>query len=154
LARALIRTRARRIALIAVGVLLFLAVSGVLARFLSVENEERDDILAVLQAQAAGNAQGVLAGLDGCAASAACTAVAHANATQLRRRGAVKILTLTSATAYSLTGATGRTRVAWTVIGRLPVVQCVLVRRTGNALSGISLALLSISAPISNEGDC
>jgi hypothetical protein len=40
------------------------------------------------------------------------------------------------------------------VIGKLPVVQCVEVRRTGNFLKGITVTLLSISTPISNEGDC
>ena len=39
--------------------------------------------------------------------------------------GAVKILPLNSSTAYSLNGASGKTRLAWTVIGQLPVVQCV-----------------------------
>ena len=78
----------------------------------------------------------------------------RADAIELRRRGAVKILTLKSATAYTLTSATGKTRVAWTVIGKLPVVQCVEVRRRGNFLQGISVTLVSISAPISNEGDC
>ena len=29
------------------------------------------------------------------------------------------------------------TRLAWTVIGRLPVVQCVQVSRTGNVLAGL-----------------
>ncbi len=136
------------------GLVAFLAISGVLARFLSAENAERDDVVALLQAQAAGNVQGMLDGQVGCRRSAACVAGARANATSLRRRGAVKILTLKSATAYSLTGATGKTRVAWTVLGKLPVVQCVEVRRTGSFLAGISVTLVSIGAPISNEGDC
>jgi hypothetical protein len=137
-----------------VGVVLFLAISGVLARFLSTENTERDDVLAVLRAQAAGNVGGMLDGQAGCRQSPSCVETTRANATSLRRRGTVKILTLKSATAYSLTGATGKTRVAWTVLGKLPVVQCVEVRRTGNFLAGISVTLVSISAPISNEGDC
>jgi hypothetical protein len=66
----------------------------------------------------------------------------------------VKILTLTSATAYTLTSATGKTRVAWTVIGQPPIVQCVEVRRTGSFLKGITVTLVSISAPIAGEGDC
>src|SRR5207302_1509932 len=78
----------------------------------------------------------------------------RANASRLRRPGAVKILSLKSATAYSLSGARGKTRLAWTVIGRLPVVQCVEVRRTGSFLSGITVTLLSISAPIAGEADC
>ena len=64
------------------------------------------------------------------------------------------IVTLTSSTAYSLTGATGYTRVAWTVIGHLPTVQCVKVKRVGNFLTGMSVTLLSIGKPISNEADC
>jgi hypothetical protein len=34
------------------------------------------------------------------------------------------------------------------------VVQCVEVRRRGNLLTGVSVALLSLSAPIANEADC
>ena len=147
-------SRDRRIVLIAVGVVLFVAISGVLARFLSTEGAERDDVLAVLEAEAAGNVQGMLDGQAGCRRSPSCVASTRANATNLRRHGAVKILTLTSATAYTLTSATGKTRVAWTVIGQPPIVQCVEVRRTGSLLSGITVTLLSLSAPISNEADC
>jgi hypothetical protein len=146
--------RGRRILAIAVGVVLFVTISGMLARFLSVEGAERDDVLAVLQAQAAGNVKGMLDGQAGCRRSPSCVATTRANATRLRRPGAVKILTLTSATAYTLTSATGKTRVAWTVIGKLPVVQCVQVRRRGSFLKGISVTLVSISAPIPNEADC
>jgi hypothetical protein len=137
-------------------VVLFLAISGVLARFLSVENVERDDDLALVQAEAKGDVAGMLDQLSGCRESPSCVATVKANASspRLRRSGAVKILQLESPTAYSLTGATGKTRLAWTVIGTLPVVQCIQVRRTGNFLKGIDLALLSMSAPIPNEGDC
>jgi hypothetical protein len=146
--------RRRRLLLIVLAVAVFLLISGVLARFLNVENAERNDILGVLKAQAAGNSQRVVALLAGCRDRPSCAANARADATRLRRAGAVKILLLQSHTAYSLTGATGRTRVAWTVIGRLPVVQCVLVRRTGNALTGLSVTLLDLSPPISNTGTC
>jgi hypothetical protein len=136
------------------GVLLFLVISGALARFLSVENVERDDDLALIEAQARGDVNGMLDRLAGCRASPECVARARANASGLRRAGAVKILSLKSRTAYSLTGSTGKTRLAWTVIGELPVVQCVEVRRTGSFLEGVKVALLSLSAPISNEADC
>lgn len=132
----------------------FLAVSALLARFLSVENDERDKDLALLQAQIRGDPAGMLAQLSGCRRSAACVTVVRNDADSLRRSGAVKILSLKSSTAYALTGATGKTRIAWTVIGRLPVVQCVEVRRSGNPIGGIHIALLSLSAPISNEADC
>ncbi len=136
------------------GVLLFLAISGALARFLSVENVERDDESALLVAQARGEPQAMLDKLTGCRESASCAAAVRANASKLRRAGEPKILSLKSPTAYSLTGATGTTRLAWAVIGRAPVVQCVVVQRTGNALTGIHIHLLSLSAPIPNSGDC
>jgi hypothetical protein len=140
--------------LIAVVLFLFLAISALLARWLSVENVERDDVLAVLVAQAAGNARGMLHELGGCAAAPRCASTVQANAIRLHRSGPVKILSLTSATAYSLGGAAGKTRVAWTVIGRQPVVQCVQVKRSGSFLSGMSVQLESISAPIPGEADC
>lgn len=131
-------------------------VGVLLARFLSVENAERDADLALIEAEARGDVNGMLDRLHGCRARAACVATVHANAAnaRLRRSGAVKILQLESPTAYSLTGATGRTRLAWTVIGTLPVVQCVRVRRSGNFLTGIKVVLLDLSPPIPNEGGC
>jgi hypothetical protein len=135
---------------------LFLAVSFLLARFLSTENTERDADLALIQAQARGDVAGMLAQLSGCRTSTSCLALVRANAAspRLRRPGAVKILSLKSSTAYSLTGASGKTRLAWTVIGKLPVVQCIQVRRSGNFFNGVTVTLLSLSAPISNEADC
>ncbi len=142
--------------LLAVCVILVLIVSVVLARFLSVENAERTDEVALLQAEVGGNAAGMLDQLSGCRASPSCVALVKADASnpRLRRHGAVKILRLDSKTAYSLSEATGKTRVAWTVLGTLPVVQCVDVRRTGNFLSGIHVHLIGLSAPIDNEGIC
>jgi hypothetical protein len=135
-------------------VLLFLVISGLLARFLSVESEEREDLVSVLQAEANGNAQAMLNKLSACRASPKCTASVQSDVVKLRRHGPVKILTLTSPTSYALTGATGTTRVAWTVIPHLPVVQCVGVKRTGNALTGITLKLQTIGAQIPGEADC
>ena len=67
--------------------LLFLAISGALARFLSTENVERDDEAALLQAQARGDVNGMLSQLSGCRQSPSCTASARANASSLRRSG-------------------------------------------------------------------
>src|SRR5690242_20211052 len=77
----------KRLAIVA-GLVLFLAVSGLLARFLSVENDERDKDLALLQAQIRGDPGGMLAQLSGCSASAACVAVVRSDADRLRRPGA------------------------------------------------------------------
>ncbi|HMD56673.1 MAG TPA: hypothetical protein VKG82_04315 [Solirubrobacteraceae bacterium] len=136
--------------------MLFLALSGLLARFLTVENAERDDDLALVEAQARGNEQGMLDRLSGCRMRPACVAAVRANAgnPRLRRSGAIKILQLESKTAYALTGTTGETRLAWTVIGTLPVVQCIKVQRSGSFLSGVKVRLLALSAPIGNEAGC
>ncbi len=141
-------------ALIALAVVLFLLISGLLARFFATENVERDDILDVLHAEVVGDQRGMLTHLSGCAQAPKCVAAVRVDAASLHRNGSVKILDLTSETNHSLTGATGPTRVAWTVIGHLPTVQCVTVKRTGNFLTGISVALLSIGKPINSEADC
>lgn len=137
-------------------VVLFLGISGLLARFLSTENVERDDDLALVQAEAKGDVASMLAQLSGCRANPSCVAGVKADASNahVRRSGTVKILQLESKTAYALFGATGKTRLAWTVIGKLPVVQCVDVRRTGNFFSGIHVQLIALSPPIGNEGIC
>jgi hypothetical protein len=143
-------------AVLALAVIVILAVSALLARFLSVENAERSDEVALLQAEVGGDLPGMLAQLDGCRHDAKCLSLAKANSSNphLRRSGAVKILQIEAPTAYSPFGATGKTRVAWTVIGSRPVVQCVQVSRTGNFLSGVHVHLLEIGAPISGEGKC
>jgi hypothetical protein len=147
----------RRLKIAAVASLAFvILVSVLLARFLQTENVERDADLAVIEAETRGDVRGMLSKLSGCAASPACVAQVRSNARnpRLLRHGHVKILQLESATAYALSGTTGSSRVAWTVIGQLPIVQCVRVRRSGNPISGIKVTLLSLSAPIPNEDDC
>ena len=147
--------RPGRIALIVAGIAAFLAISFELARFLTTESDERGQVYSLLKAQAHGDAKEMLAQLEGCRADARCRAQVAANARALRRRGDVKILAYHSATAYALGTETGRTRVAWTIIGHgFPVVQCVTVRRTGSVLAGRSVTLLRLSAPIARQGVC
>ena len=110
--------------------------------------------VALIQAQARGDVDGMVRKLAGCRQSPACVAGARENAKSLRRPGAVKILSLKSTIAHSATSATGTTRLAWTVIGRLPVVQCVKVHRNGSFIEGMTVTLLALSAPIPNEADC
>jgi hypothetical protein len=44
--------------------------------------------------------------------------------------------------------------VVWITPGRLTTVQCVLVRREGSAITGASVTLLRVSAPIGRESSC
>jgi hypothetical protein len=147
-------SRPLRIATIAVAVLAFLTVSAILARWLQLENVERNAVLSLLQAQARGDAPGMLSKLDGCRADPACRTVVQTSAQRLRGPGDVKILAYDSRTSYTLTSRSGRTRVAWKLPGRLADVQCVLVQRHGNAVTGLSVTLRALSLPIPRESDC
>jgi hypothetical protein len=139
--------------LIAVGVVAFVAISLELARYLSTENRERDAVYALLRDQAHGDANAMLNRLSAC--DARCRANVESNARKLRRAGDVKILSYDSSTAYAVAGASGPTRVAWTIIDRqLPVVQCVDVHRGGNVLTGATISLRRLSLPIDNTGTC
>jgi hypothetical protein len=135
-------------------VVLFLVLSGLLARYFSAENVERDREWALMQAEARGDVPGMLALLHGCRASAACVAAVRADAATLRRPGAVEILSIQSPVAHSLAGAVGEARVAWKVSGRYPVVQCVLVRRSGDFFTGLSVSLLRVGPRIGSTSDC
>ena len=139
--------------LIAIGAVVFVGLSFLLARYLSTENRERDAVYALLRDQARGDVRGMLSRLDGCDAS--CLAGVESNARRLARPGSVKILAYDSSTSYALGGASGPTRVAWTIVNRqLPVVQCVEVQRTGSVLTGRAINLRALSVPIDSTGSC
>jgi hypothetical protein len=148
-------SRRALIPLAAAGVLVFLAISLLLARYLNTESEERGAVFALLQAQARGDGNGMLKRLDGCATDPRCAETTRANAKRLQRPGEVKILAYDSATAYALGSKRGPTRVAWTVVDRgLPVVQCVDVERAGTVLTGRVIRLRRLSPPIDRQGSC
>jgi hypothetical protein len=148
-------SRRALIPLAAAGVLVFLAISLLLARYLNTEGEERGAVFALLQAQARGDENAMLKRLDGCAPDPRCAETTRANAKRLARPGEVKILAYDSATAYALGSTRGPTRVAWTVIDRgLPVVQCVDVERAGTVLTGRAIRLRRLGPPIDRQGGC
>lgn len=144
--------RARRWAAIAVAVVAFLLVSALLARWLGTENTERNAVVALLRDQARGDADAMLRRLR--CRDDACAAQVRENARTLKTPGDVTVVRVDSATSHSVGGATGPTRVVWTAPGRLTTVQCVLVRRSGTPLSGMSVTLLGLSAPIDRQAAC
>ena len=113
--------------------IVFLVLSALLARFLTSDNLEREEDVALIEAEARGDC----GGRDREAQRLSQEPVVRGAAAEersnprMRRAGEVKVLSLTSATANSPTGATGKTRLAWTVLGQLPVVQCIEVKRSG-----------------------
>jgi hypothetical protein len=79
----------------------------------------------------------------------------RSRAPRLERSGDVEILNFRPSIQLALTNHAGVARVAWRGEGpdRLPVVQCVQVRRQG-PLTGAGVELVSISNPIGRESSC
>jgi hypothetical protein len=146
--------RPARLAFILIGIVVFLAISFMLARVLTAGGTERSAVVDVIGAEARGNAAGIIQRLDGCAASATCQAAARTNATRLRRPGHVQVLNFAASTGFGVGDTRGRARIAWRVPRRAPVVQCVDVHRTGNPVTGLHVHLLALSAPIRSDASC
>jgi hypothetical protein len=148
--------RSRLLALIAFGLVAFALVSALLARIWSSDSAEQSAVSALIRAEARGDAPAMVALIKGCSASAACRARASQDASELKIPGHVSILQYTSSTGFSLGSTLGTARVAWEVIDQTkPRVQCVRVRRAGNALSGITIELLTISLRLTHsDADC
>jgi hypothetical protein len=134
-------------------VFVFLGLSALLARGLTGAGNERSRVLDMLEAQARGDADAVLAALPACRAEPACAQVTRERVERLRRPGRVEILTYAPSVRVALTRRTGTGRVAWRAGGSAPVVQCVRVRRDG-PLTGGGVELLAVSAPIGGDESC
>jgi len=147
----------RRRLLIALGVLVFLAISFQLARLLSGGGAERAAIVEVLRAQARGDGAAVAARLEGCAPDPACRRRVDRLARELRRPGELDILRLDSGIEARFVSQTGVSRVAWAADaerGGPAVVQCVRVRREWSFAAGASISLLDLGPPIGGTSDC
>jgi hypothetical protein len=147
--------RARRRVAVAVAVLAFVAVSAVVARWLQADSAERTKVQRLLAAQGRGDGAAMARALGRC--DPACARRMAVLAARLRHPGALEIVRYDSKTAHALGSRTAMTRVVWQVGGpdpTLPTVQCIRVRRTGNALTGPRVTLLGLSAPIGREAGC
>jgi hypothetical protein len=140
--------------LIVLAVLVFLAVSALLARVFSVDGAERSAITGLVRAEAAGDPAGMLERMHDCRLRDSCRSRVSADAAALRHAGAVSIIQIQPSAGFSLGSTLGTARVAWQAGGSLPIVQCVRVRRAGNALSGLSVQLLELSPRIKSDSDC
>lgn len=137
-------------------VLVFLAISVELARYLSASGSERGAVVGLLAAQARGDVAGMLTRLEGCNRDPACVAQVRRNAARLRAASKPKILLLESGAAYTLTSTTGLTRVAWSDVrdNGPTYVQCITVRKTWSLVHGARVHLLRIGPRIGNEASC
>ena len=136
-----------------VAVALFGAISFLVARWLATDGAERAKIERLLEAQARGDADAMAREIGDCFAD--CEARLSQLAERLRKPGEdLRIARYDSKTSRALGEETGPTRVVWFVGNDLPTVQCVTVRRRGNPLTGPTVTLLRLSAPIGREAPC
>jgi hypothetical protein len=140
--------------LIVTGVVVFLLVSALLARALSVGGAEDSAITSMIRAEAKGDVPALQSAITGCRADAACQARAVENASSLKRPGSVSIIQIQPSAGFSLSSTVGTARVAWLAGSSLPIVQCVRVRHAGNVLEGFKVELLVVSRRIKTDGDC
>lgn len=146
--------RSYLLALITAGIVLFLVISALLARVLSIDGAERSAIAGLVAAESRGDAAAMIRRIEGCRQNPACRARVTVDALHLTRHGKVSILQLNPSAGFSLGSTLGTARVAWRAERSLPIVQCVRVRRAGNALSGLHVELLEISVRIKSDSDC
>jgi hypothetical protein len=146
--------RRKIVSLIVAAVVVFLVLSALLARGLSIGGAEDSAITDLVQAEARGDAGGVARLIDGCRGTAACRARATANSQALKRSGTVSIIQIQPSAGFSLTSTLGTARVAWLVGSSLPRVQCVRVHRVGNLLEGFTVKLLQVSVRIKSDHAC
>jgi hypothetical protein len=146
--------RSYLIALIALGIVVFVVVSALLARAFSIDGAEQSAITSVLQAEARGDAAGAVTGIRDCSRDPACRARAATNAAALRTPGPVTVIKFDSSAGFSLGSTLGTARVAWRIGNGLPIVQCVHVKRAGNLISGLHVELLEISRRIPSDHAC
>jgi hypothetical protein len=139
---------------IAAAIIVFLIISALLARVFSANSAEQSAITGLITAEAHGDAGAVMDAIVNCRATAACRRRAVSNAARLKHAGAVSILELNPSTSFSIVGTEGTARVAWNVGGSLPITQCVRVRRTGNAISGLRVELLAVTPRLVSDATC
>jgi hypothetical protein len=151
---ALLRRRRIRLLLIALTVLLFVAVSALLARAFSIEGAERSAITELVTAEARGDAIAMIHLIVHCGRQQACRAEMAQNAARLRQPGRISIGEINPSAGFSLTSTLGVARVVWRAGSALPVTQCVRVRRAGDVISGLHVELLAISRRIRTSSNC
>ena len=133
------------IASIGLAVVLFVAVSVLVARAVGVGDAQTAAITDLVMAEARGDTNRVIALTEHCRQNPACRAHAGTLTATLRRPGTVSILQVSPSTNFAVTGSVGTARVAWIVGGSLPRVQCIRVRNAGNVLSGFTIELVRVS---------
>jgi hypothetical protein len=147
-------SRPARIGLIVLAVIVFVAITIVVGRFLGAATAERNEATEVIKLQAQGKANQVVDRIEGCRANPACVGRTTAQVQRLHTPGRVTIVRVDDAAGLGLGSSTDTARIVWKAGTRLPTVQCVRVRRSGNPISGYNVDVLALSATIGREDSC
>ena len=148
------RRRRRTILLIVLGVLLFLVISALLTRALSVGGAEDSAITELVTAEATGSAA-VVANVHGLRATAR-RAGRGQRPTRPRSSAPARCRSSRSSSRPGSRSAAPRAPRGWrgSSGGSLPIVQCVRVRHAGNVLQGFTIELLVVSRRIKSDAAC
>lgn len=147
-------SRAGRIGLLAAAVAVFVVLSLVIARVLTIGNAERDAVYRLVRAEAAGDQAAVLSRVHGCAGDPACVARVRRTIARVQSPGTAKLLRFDGPGGIAVTGRSGSARVAWKVGAALPVVQCVRLRTTGNPVGGYTVRITRVDEPTALDEPC
>ncbi len=147
-------SRPARIGLIAAAVVVFLALSILVGRFLGAATSVRDEATGIIKQQAGGDAIAVVRRISGCHTDSACIRRTVHQVRLLRTPGRVRIVRVDGVSSVGLGSRTDTVRVVWKAGRRLPTVQCVRVRRSGNPVTGYDVAVLSLGPVIGREAAC
>jgi hypothetical protein len=139
--------------LIGLAIVVFVAVSALLARAFSAEGAERSALTALVRSEARGDVAGTIGQITGCAQNSACRDRVNGYVAKLHAPGNVSILRIQVSAGFSLTSTLGIARVAFTVGASRPIVECVQVRRAGNVISQLHIELLAVKL-IKSDADC
>jgi hypothetical protein len=139
---------------VVLGIVVFVAISVMLARAFNAESAERAAVTDLVKAEARGDIAGAAGRLQKCASTTGCHARIASNVATIHHAGGVQVLQLEPSTSFSLGSTLGSARVAFRVGGSLPIVQCIRVRRAGNVVSGLRIELLAVSAPLKGDATC
>jgi hypothetical protein len=142
------------IGLIGFAVVVFLVVSALLARAFSVGGAEDAALTDLVTAEAHGNTAAVTRMIIGCQAHPACRARAASVSASLRRPGGISIVQIQESAGFSLGSTLGTARIVWLAGSSLPRVQCMIVRHTGDVLSGFAVRIEKVSPRIASDASC
>ncbi|HWE08143.1 MAG TPA: hypothetical protein VG325_02240 [Solirubrobacteraceae bacterium] len=142
------------IASVGLAVVLFVAISVLVARAVGVGDAQNAAVTALVRAEVRGDTSGVIALISGCERSAACRARAAALAGSLRRPGVLSVLQVQPSTNVAISGSVGTARIAWLVGSSLPRVQCMRIRDAGNVLAGFTIEILQVSGKLASDATC